>query len=173
MGPTGSAVGLISYVANHTGAFGPLCVGVKSIGNLNLYFRVIKSGGWFYSPGRVDDSSHHFFDTVSGHILESWGNLGCPGGACCIHVLGYLCEVQWLIWLEDSGAESLGGTVVGHWVDGLDWLYYVVLYHREILENLFNLSLICRFCEGDYLVAELTNEIFFTVKIMNSSGCKS
>jgi hypothetical protein len=135
MGPAGSAVGLVSYVSDHTGTLGPLHSGVESFGG--LYSQKIGLGfdGCSRLPERVDDGSHHLFDLGFSHLLESGGLLGLPGGVGSVDLFGNGLQVQLFITDQLGSAKAqnfavlLGAQHLGHFVRE------VLVENRELAEQ--------------------------------------
>jgi hypothetical protein len=135
MSPAGSAVGLVSYVSDHTGTLGPLHSGVESFGG--LYSQKIGLGfdGCSRLPERVDDGSHHLFDLGLSHLLESGGLLGLPGGVGSVDLFGNGLQVQLFITDQLGSAKAqhfavlLGAQHLGHFVRE------VLVENRELAEQ--------------------------------------
>jgi hypothetical protein len=135
MGPAGSAVGLISYVSDHTGTLGPLHSRVK--GFRGFYCQKIGLGfnGGSRLPKRVDDGSHHLFDLGLSHLLESGGLLCLPGGVGSVDLFGNGLQVQLFITDQLGSAETqhfavlLGAQHLGHFVRE------VLVENRELAEQ--------------------------------------
>ncbi len=106
MGPTGSTVGLISNVSNHTGTLGPLFTGVESFRG----FYCQKIGFSFESssrlPERVDDGSHHLFDLGFSHLLEPGRFLSLPSGVGSVDLFWNSLQVQLFITDQLGSAKA-------------------------------------------------------------------